>query len=114
MPSANLLGEFSKDMEIDAQWLLEGSHYSRTCEAWLDNLDANAERLIELFCRKRTQRESRVQLQRWRMFFMACSELFRFRNGGEWGVGHYLLSRRQKSAAVKRVQGSNERVFVSS
>ncbi len=114
MPSANLLGEFSKDMEIDAQWLLEGSHYSRTCEAWLDNLDANAERLIELFCRKRTQRESRVQLQRWRMFFMACSELFRFRNGGEWGVGHYLLSRRQKSATVKRAQGSNERVFVSS
>lgn len=114
MPSANLLGEFSRDMEIDAQWLLEGSHYSRTCEAWLDNLDANDEQLIELFCHKRTQHESRVQLQRWRIFFMACSELFRFRNGEEWGVGHYLLSRRQKSAAVKRSQDSKERAFVGS
>ncbi len=114
MPSENLLAEFSKDMEIDTQWLIDGSHYSRTCEAWLDNLDANSERLIELFCHQRTQRESRVQLQRWRMFFMACSELFRFRNGEEWGVGHYLLSRRQKSASVKGSQGLTERVFVGS
>ena len=30
----------------------------------------------------------------WRLFYLACSELFNYNEGDEWFVSHYLFRRR--------------------
>ena len=32
--------------------------------------------------------------QRWRMFWLACAELFGYDEGREWGVAHYRFAKR--------------------
>lgn len=91
MPSADLLREFHENLQVDEQWELNGINYSRTCESWLARLDAAQKELLAIFTKDSDCRTAQVRLQRWRMFFMACSELFRFRQGSEWFVAHYLL-----------------------
>lgn len=92
MPSFDLLSRFDRDMVVSRSWSVDGRHYARTCEAWLQNLDANLGRLQLVFERRYGRAEAKVAVQRWRMFMMACAELFGFgKNGSEWLVGHYLM-----------------------
>jgi len=94
MPSFDLLAHFDRDLVISRCWQVNGRHYARTCEDWLLNLNAKRARLLALFGGDSDPATARVTLQRWRMFFMACAELFRHGGGTEWFVGHYLLEPR--------------------
>ena len=94
MPAFDTLSHFQDDLRLIESWRVNGRHYERTSNAWLDNLDAAEDGLTALFSADLGADEARRQLQRWRMFFMACAELFGYRDGGEWGVGHYLFAPR--------------------
>lgn len=91
MPSESLFSHFNDDLAIQQQWKVDGLHYWLTCEAWLKNLDQNQEAILTRFRQDLGRHEAKQQLQRWRMFFMACAELFRYREGNEWFVAHYLF-----------------------
>jgi cyclopropane-fatty-acyl-phospholipid synthase len=91
MPSEDLFGQFKDDLLIEQQWRVNGLHYWRTCEAWLNNLDQHRAAILARFERDLSSSQSKINLQRWRMFFMACAELFRFRDGNEWFVAQYRL-----------------------
>jgi len=89
MPSVDLLREFQDDLAITEDWWLDGDHYARTAEAWHANLMTHRSSLAELL-------GSRASVERWRVFFLACAELFGFRGGREWGVAHYRFSARPR------------------
>lgn len=91
MPCADLFRRFERHLHVERQWIWCGSHYRRTAEAWLANLDAHQEQALA--CLRPVYGEStRRWLQRWRMFFLAVAELFGYEGGQEWFVTHALMA----------------------
>jgi cyclopropane-fatty-acyl-phospholipid synthase len=93
MPNQALLLNHQQDLRVLDQWCWNGQHYARTCDAWLARFDRHRDVLLRTFEETWGPRDARVWLQRWRMFFMACSELFACRNGNEWFVTHVRMER---------------------
>ena len=91
MPSESLLLDFNTDVHVVQQWRWDGTHYQKTANAWLANLDAARDDLMDVFVRHYGQRDAERWFHRWRLFFMACAELWAYRQGREWCVAHYLL-----------------------
>ena len=93
MPARDTLAHFQEHMVLEQVWEVPGKHYQRTARAWLDNLDRHrdaASRALSTAPHGNAGgREARLRLQRWRMFFMACEELFGWSGGDEWLVCHY-------------------------
>jgi cyclopropane-fatty-acyl-phospholipid synthase len=91
MPSDHLLLHFPDHLNVRERGQVNGLHYWRTAEAWLERLDWNRSAVLKLFNQSLDAPEALATLVRWRVFFMACAELFRFNAGNEWFVSHYLL-----------------------
>ena len=73
---------------------MDGRHYQKTAEAWLANMDTRKDEIMPVMVRVYGERSAARWFQRWRIFFMACAELWGFRRGQEWLVSHYRLRRR--------------------
>ena len=93
MPAADTLLHFQDDLALEHRRLYSGEHYAKTARAWLDNLDARRAEVAEVMASAYGEQGPRWQ-QRWRMFFMACEELFAYHAGNEWLVAHYRFQRR--------------------
>lgn len=89
MPAADTFMHFQQHMVIEQQWRLSGTHYEKTSNHWLANQDANREEILRVLAGTYGEQAANLWHQRWRMFWMACAELFGFGGGDEWLVGHY-------------------------
>ncbi len=91
MPSQDLLLFFQKDLRIESQWHVDGTHYQQTSEHWLENMDRHRERITELFAETYGADQALTWIVRWRLFFIAVAEFFGTDRGREWFVSHYLF-----------------------
>lgn len=92
MPSADTLLHFQEHLAIEQRWLLPGTHYERTANHWLENQDRNRAEVLRVLSAAYGAAEAERWHQRWRMFWMACAELFGYAGGNEWLVAHYRFS----------------------
>ena len=93
MPAADTFSHFQEHLSLSQQWYLSGTHYQKTAEAWLDKMDLNKPAIHKIFSTAYGEGQADIWIQRWRMFFMACAELFGYKNGREWLVSHYLFTK---------------------
>ena len=95
MPSDDLLLYFQKDLSLENHWRVKGTHYQKTAEAWLRNMDAHEEEILPLFVQTYGVENTTRWWVYWRVFYMACAELWGYRQGEEWFVSHYLFRRKR-------------------
>jgi cyclopropane-fatty-acyl-phospholipid synthase len=89
MPSDELPLHLQDHLALDDHWQLSGTHYAQTAEAWLANTDAHKDFILDLFANTYGKPHAETWLHRWRLFFMACAELWNYHDGTEWLVSHY-------------------------
>jgi cyclopropane-fatty-acyl-phospholipid synthase len=106
MPSDDLPLFFQEHLSILKRWRWNGKHYEKTSNAWLENMDRRRAEVIPVLRETYGDEAAAKWWMRWRMFFMACAELFGYRDGQEWYVAHYLFERGQDARAGFSREGS--------
>lgn len=94
MPSDDLALHFQDDLRLVQRWRWDGSHYERTSNAWLANMDARRNAVWPILEQTYGAGNAAQWWTRWRIFFMSCAELFGYERGQQWWVSHYLFERR--------------------
>ena len=93
MPSDDLLLYFPWHLSVQEHWRICGTHYQKTAEAWLRNMDSHRQRILPILAKTYGEREVQKWWNRWRTFFLACAELWGYGNCQEWIVSHFLLGK---------------------
>ena len=93
MPSHELLLRTVRGLEVEDHWAVSGRHYARTLRAWLERLDAEREHVVALLADTYGAAPAEAWFHRWRVFTIACEELFAFAGGDEWHVTHLRFAR---------------------
>jgi len=94
MPSNHLFFYFNDDLKIDKHWVVNGTNYGKTSEAWLSNMDKHKKEIMPIFEQTYGKDQAVKWWVYWRLFYMSCAELFNYNKGNEWMVCHYLFEKR--------------------
>ena len=94
MPSDDLPLYFQDDLKLINRWRWDGTHYEKTANAWLANMDKYETEITPILAMTYGKQNVVLWRNRWRMFYMACAELFGYNHGQEWWVSHYLFEKK--------------------
>ncbi len=93
MPSDDLLAHFQRDLRAAAHWRVDGTHYTRTLNAWLRRFDAAEGRIRPILRDVYGPENEERWFANWRIFFIACAETFGIEGGSEYLITHRLFER---------------------
>lgn len=93
MPSDDLLLYFNEDLKIESHYHWDGTHYQKTAECWLQNMDAHKTEIMPILSNTYGAENATKWWVYWRIFFMACAELWGYKKGTEWFVSHYVFKK---------------------
>ena len=93
MPSEDLLESCGSNLSLSEKWRWGGKHYAKTCRAWLANQDRDKQHLLKVLASDAGGESAMIWHNRWRLFFLACQELFAFDDGKQWFVSHSLFQK---------------------
>ena len=94
MPSNHLFFYFNDDLKIEKHWVVNGTNYGKTSEAWLSNMDKHKKEIMPILGNTYGKDQAVKWWVYWRLFYMACAELFNYNKGNEWMVCHYLFEKK--------------------
>jgi cyclopropane-fatty-acyl-phospholipid synthase len=101
MPSHDLLQRFQKNLRLVQDWKVNGTHYRRTAEHWLKNMDEHKARIMVQFAETYGTDHAVKWWAYWRIFFMSCAELWGYRGGEEWLISHYLFEQKVDEQSLR-------------
>ncbi len=94
MPNEKIFSYFQTKLLLMKQWRVNGIHYHKTCEKWIQKHYLAKNEIISLFEKGYGKGKGLDKWHSWKIFFLACSEIFRFKKGSEWMVFHYLFKKK--------------------
>jgi len=93
MPSYDTFLFFQRNLRIQNTWMMNGTHYSKTLEAWLQLMKDKESEISKIFAKEYGQNEVQKQLNNWKLFYIMSSEAFAYNKGNDWCVAHYTFKR---------------------
>jgi cyclopropane-fatty-acyl-phospholipid synthase len=94
MPSVNLISYFTEDFSIERLWKVSGLHYHKTLEAWLQKMKRNKKDILSIFRATYGNKNAKKWWNYWKIFFISCSEAFKYDSGNRRFISHYFLKNR--------------------
>ncbi|GMH32304.1 hypothetical protein BSKO_00138 [Bryopsis sp. KO-2023] len=94
MPSLDLMLYFQDHLRVKDIKYVNGTHYSKTLEAWLEKMDDQTPEVMTIFKETYGEKDANKWRIYWRLFYLACSELFNYNQGNEWGLAHVLFEKK--------------------
>ncbi len=92
MPANHLLLYFQKDLGIQDHWVVSGQHYEKTANAWVENMYCNRAQVERILAETYGPDQVTRWWVYWKVFFLACAELWGYKGGNDWAVSHYLFA----------------------
>ena len=74
-------------------------------EHWLQRHDSARSDVMAAMAAAYGEPAAHTWFVRWRLFYLACSELFNYKGGNTWFVGHYVFAKREGGCAGAEALG---------